>query len=133
MRSVPKPFFILFIVLSFLGFLDASYLALEHYLGRVPVCVILEGCEVVTTSPYATIEGTVSALTGVAVSPVVPRGISVALLGSIYYLFIFIVSIAAMDKKEGLLLKIAPWTRFIHTPNTKILFIIDNYRTKNMV
>lgn len=60
------------VVLSFLGFLDASYLAIEHYLGGIPPCSILAGCETVLTSSYAEV-----------------FGVPVALFGALYYFAIF--------------------------------------------
>ena len=73
---------------SFLGLVDASYLAAKHYTGTIPPCSIVKGCEVVTTSQYATI-----------------GGISVALLGAIYYLAVLIISIAIIDTKSDRLKK----------------------------
>ena len=43
------------LLLATIGFFVAFYLTVEHYLGQVPVCSFLSGCEVVTTSEYATI------------------------------------------------------------------------------
>src|SRR3989344_1559205 len=40
---------------SFLGLVDASYLAAKHYTGTIPPCAIVKGCEVVTTSQYAAV------------------------------------------------------------------------------
>ena len=73
---------------SFLGLIDASYLATKHYTGTIPPCAISKGCEVVTTSQYATI-----------------GGISVALLGAVYYLAVLIISIAIIDTKNDRLKK----------------------------
>ena len=75
-----------FIVVSLIGFLDATYLTTKHYL-RTPInCSVFNGCEEVTTSKYSTV-----------------AGIPVALLGAIYYLTIFILGIAYVDtKKEAL-------------------------------
>jgi len=70
-------------VISFLGFLDATYLATEHFLGRIPKCSIIEGCGAVTTSQYATI-----------------GSIPIALLGSFFYLSIFILTIIYLDTKK---------------------------------
>lgn len=56
-------------IIAFLGLMDASYLTAKHYMGEVPSCTILHGCEQVTTSAYATI-----------------GPIPVALLGAIFYL-----------------------------------------------
>ena len=77
----------LFLFFSFAGFLDASYLAVKHYLGTPVNCSIFAGCEKVTTSPYSAI-----------------GGIPVALLGAIYYIIIFLLVIAYLDtKKERIL------------------------------
>lgn len=43
------------LLLATVGFFVAAYLTVEHYLGQVPACSFLSGCEVVTTSEYATI------------------------------------------------------------------------------
>ncbi|MBI3589356.1 MAG: vitamin K epoxide reductase family protein [Candidatus Liptonbacteria bacterium] len=74
---------ITFLIISFLGFLDATYLAVEHYRGVTPPCTIVAGCEKVTTSRYATI-----------------FGVPVALLGSIYYLTIFLLSVLVLERKK---------------------------------
>lgn len=76
-----------FLILSFLGFLDATYLAVKHYLGTPINCSILEGCEKVATSPYATIGGT-----------------PVALLGAIYYIAMFLLIVAYFDTKRETIL-----------------------------
>ncbi|MBI5306590.1 vitamin K epoxide reductase family protein [Candidatus Wolfebacteria bacterium] len=77
----------LFLLFSFIGFLDAGYLAVKYYLGTPINCSFFDGCEKVTTSQYAAI-----------------LGIPVALLGAIYYLFIFILAVAYFDtKKEKIL------------------------------
>lgn len=61
----------LLLAIALIGFLDASYLTIEHYRGVVPPCTITLGCEQVTTSSYATL-----------------MRVPVALLGSLYYLAI---------------------------------------------
>ena len=73
---------------SFVGLLDASYLAVKHYTGTIPPCAITKGCETVTTSQYATM-----------------GGVSVALFGAIYYLIILITSIALIDTGNNFLKK----------------------------
>ena len=70
-------------VLSFAGFLDASYLTFKHYSGTPINCAIFSGCEEVTNSKYATI------------GPV-----PVALLGAFYYAAIFLLVIAYLDSKN---------------------------------
>ncbi len=60
------------LVVSFLGFLDATYLAVKYYLGEGLTCGFFKGCEEVTTSVYSEI-----------------MGVPVSLLGSIYYISVF--------------------------------------------
>lgn len=80
---------ILFLTLSLLGFLDASYLTLKYYQGEAPTCAFFKGCDIVTTSKYATI-----------------FGVSIALLGAIYYLALFILSVLYLDTKNPRFIKI---------------------------
>lgn len=80
---------IIFLAVSALGFLDATYLTIEHYRGNIPPCTI-QGCEIVLTSAQSKI-----------------AGIPVALLGSLYYLTLLILSIAYLDNKNESLIKIA--------------------------
>lgn len=84
----------IFALFSFVGFLDATYLAVKHYLGTPVSCSIFAGCEKVTTSQYATL-----------------WGVPVALFGAIYYLFIFVLVVAYLDtKKEQVLYFVARLT-----------------------
>ena len=70
-----------FLPVSFLGFLDASYLSIKHFVGTPLPCSVFRGCEEVTTSQYSVI-----------------GGIPVALLGAIYYLTIFILILAVLRR-----------------------------------
>ena len=82
--KIPKWLFAFFlIVISFIGFLDATYITLKHYLGVPITCSILNGCEKVTTSVYSTV-----------------FNIPVALIGSVYYLIIFALIILYLDTKK---------------------------------
>ena len=83
-----KTFAYLFLLVSLLGFLDASYLTIEHYRGVVPPCAIVDGCETVTTSAYSVL-----------------FGIPVALLGAVYYLLITVLSVLYIDTTKELALK----------------------------
>ena len=83
---------IAFLVISFLGFLDATYLAVEHYRGVIPPCGILKGCEEVTTSAYSQV-----------------FGIPVALGGSIFYLLIFILSVLRFERENDKFLRFAAY------------------------
>jgi len=82
-RPSNKWFAISFGSLSFLGFLDATYLAVQHYRGIPVTCSIIKGCDIVTSSSFSVI-----------------FGVSVALLGAIYYLSIFILSASYLDSKK---------------------------------
>lgn len=81
--KIPNWLIILFLVVSFFGFLDATYLTAEHYLGSIPPCVITTGCETVLTSEHSVI-----------------FGIPTALIGSIYYLLLFILAVISLDLKR---------------------------------
>jgi uncharacterized membrane protein len=80
----------IFVAFAFIGFLDASYLAVQHYLGQVPPCSLVRGCEVVTTSRYAEI-----------------GGVPVALLGSLYYLGMMLFALRAWEAGDMRLLRYA--------------------------
>jgi uncharacterized membrane protein len=60
-------------LLAFLGFVDAAYLTVDHYLKLAVPCSLTHGCETVLTSQYATIQG-----------------VPIALPGAIYYLVILL-------------------------------------------
>jgi len=82
---------IIFLIVSALGFLDATYLTIEHFRGSIPPCTI-KGCEIVLTSEYAKI-----------------AGIPVALLGSLYYLTLLILSVAYLDSKKDSIIRLASY------------------------
>lgn len=67
---------------SLLGFLDASYLTVKHFVGTPLPCSVLQGCEEVTTSQYSLI-----------------GGVPVALLGAIYYLAIFVLIFLYLNRR----------------------------------
>ena len=72
-----------FLIVSAIGFTDATYLTTQHFLGAPVACSILKGCEQVTTSQFAVI-----------------FGVPVALLGSVYYLTILVLSVAYLDSRK---------------------------------
>ena len=78
----------IFLVLGFLGFADTGYLTAEHFLGVIPPCSILKGCETVLTSQYATI-----------------AGIPVSLIGLVYYLLIFGLAVWYVDKGNDIAIR----------------------------
>ncbi len=70
-----------------LGIADAAYLTYEHYQGDTLVCGGIAGCDIVTTSAYATV-----------------AGIPIALIGILYYVAVFgLLSIHIIYAKRYLL------------------------------
>ena len=90
LNPVPKWVLVAFLVVSFLGFLDATYLTIEHFKGVIPPCTFLAGCELVTTSSYSVV-----------------FGVPVALGGSLYYLTVFVLSVLSWQFRKEKLLRIA--------------------------
>lgn len=80
------------IIVSFIGFLDASYLTIAHYTGLALRCSVFNGCDQVTTSPYSVI-----------------LGIPVALLGVFYYLAILLATLFYFDSRKAWLPKYIAW------------------------
>ena len=79
-----------FVVISFLGFLDATFLTAEHYLGPLLGCPIFGGCDKVLISPYSAV-----------------GGIPVAMFGAVYYLTVFILGVAYFDTGRARILRFA--------------------------
>lgn len=70
-----------FVLLSFIGILDAGYITMEAFTGGTVVCPLVGGCNEVLQSPYAQI-----------------FGYPVALYGLIFYFSIFILSFLYLDR-----------------------------------
>jgi uncharacterized membrane protein len=83
---------ITFFVAALVGFADASYLTAEHVRGTVPPCSVLEGCDRVLTSEYASI-----------------KGMPLAVLGMLYYGTVLVLLIAYFDIGNRRILHIASW------------------------
>lgn len=77
------------LVVSFLGFIDATSLTIDHYTEATLPCTFTHACQVVTTSEYSEI-----------------IGIPVSLLGSLYYLSIFLGTCLYFEVKSSKLLRI---------------------------
>jgi len=81
---------------SLIGFLDATYLSLEHFRGSIPPCAVVSGCETVLTSSYATI-----------------GFVPVALLGAIYYVTVLFGCVLVWQtKNKKIFLALARFTGF---------------------
>ena len=74
---------------SFLGFLDSTYLTIEHYSGASLRCFLIQGCDNVLASSFSEI-----------------MRLPVALLGAVYYLIIFILVIAYIDTAKKIFMNI---------------------------
>ncbi len=92
MKPIPLWLSISIFVVGFIGFIDATYLTANFFLKITPSCFITGGCDIVTTSKYATI-----------------LGIPIALLGALYYLTILLFWIFYIDKKQKRVLYALPW------------------------
>ncbi|TAN58114.1 vitamin K epoxide reductase family protein [Patescibacteria group bacterium] len=88
--KIPKWIITAFFITALIGFIDASFLTIEHYRGVVPPCSIISGCEKVTTSDYSKV-----------------FGIPLALFGAVYYFALLVLIIAYFDLKNAIILKIA--------------------------
>jgi uncharacterized membrane protein len=85
----------IFLCLSGAGFLDASYLVFLHYRGVGASCFLVEGCDEVLTSQYATV-----------------FGIPVALLGVLYYAIIFLLAALYFAERRGRYIMYAAYGAF---------------------
>lgn len=80
---------LLLILFSFLGFLDATYLTIKHFIGGTANCFLGNGCEQVLTSQWSEI-----------------GGIPISLIGAGYYLTVFVLSIVFLNNKIGWEIKV---------------------------
>ena len=87
MNLIKNKFVLYSLILSFLGFLLATYLTILHYKNVIPPCTVTSGCETVLTSQYAQI-----------------GPIPLALLGSLFYLSLVIVCLLIMTNYKKLYL-----------------------------
>ena len=78
-----KSLIIALLTFAAVGFGESVYLASMHYSGIPMSCSILEGCEQVTTSQYATV-----------------LGVPLALIGAIYYFGLFILLLVYLETEK---------------------------------
>ena len=77
-----------FIIVGFIGFMDATFLTIERYNRGILPCYIFEGCDIVTASKYSSV-----------------FGIPISLFGAVYYVFIMLSAILYFDTKSEKVLK----------------------------
>lgn len=82
--KAPNWVIVVLLAASGVGFLDATYLSVKHFVGSTLSCSVLDGCGNVLTSSYS------------VVGPV-----PVALIGSIYYALVFVFTVAYIDLRRS--------------------------------
>lgn len=82
---------VILLVFALVGFTDAFYLTVKHFMGELPVCTAVSGCEEVALSEYSQI-----------------AGIPISLLGTIFYTTILILGVAWLDLRKMSLLQKLP-------------------------
>lgn len=80
--AIKKPV-LFFTALAGAGFIDATYLTVQHYLGAIPPCFVADGCSVVLTSKWSEI-----------------AGVPIALLGALMYLALLVLSVIYLRTKN---------------------------------
>lgn len=71
------------IIVALIGFIDATYLTIQHFQGQDVACSLVHGCNVVLTSSYSMI-----------------GSVPVALLGAGYYLVMLLGMVLYVDRKH---------------------------------
>jgi uncharacterized membrane protein len=87
----PFAWVIAFFVIALVGFADAVYLTASHYIGALPTCTIVAGCDEVALSEYSTI------------GPV-----PVALFGVLFYTVMLVASVIWLDVRKAVALRYLP-------------------------
>lgn len=89
--QIPIAGMIVFAIIAFIGFADSVYLTASHYMGEVPTCTVVEGCDEVAISEYSTI-----------------AEIPVALFGSAFYLLMIVLAFVWFDMRKTVVIKLLP-------------------------
>jgi len=90
---------IILFIFAIIGFIDATYLSVLHFLNKIPPCSI-GSCELVTSSQYAVV-----------------FGIPVALMGSLYYFALLFTMMVYLQSKKKATLKL-----FAYITSVGVLF-----------
>lgn len=109
MKQIPNTLLAAFLVVAFIGFADAAYLTAKHYMSAIPPCSLVNGCETVLTSPYATITG----------------NIPIALVGAVYYIILVISGVIYLDTKNIAILKGAAYFTAIGFLTSLVLVVLQ--------
>lgn len=95
-KKIPSALAIAILIFGFLGFVDASFLAAEHYFNAIPPCFVTHGCETVTTSTYSKL-----------------AGFPVAYLGALYYLSVLLLAMYYVQKEKLAALRLMHFITFV--------------------
>jgi len=82
-------------LVALVGLADSIYLTIHHYTAEAVPCSLIEGCEMVLTSPYATLGGMIAAATGkVVFDPTSFAGnFPLAAMGAVSYFLVFLLAL----------------------------------------
>lgn len=96
------------IIVAAIGFIDASYLTVEHFQGGGVTCSVIEGCDTVLKSKWSSI-----------------GPIPTALLGAGYYLVMLVAGIVYMDRKRFDIMRAAGYFSIAGLVASAVLFYIQ--------
>ena len=105
-----RSFFVILLVLSFLGFLDSAYLTILHYQNSLPPCSVTSGCEEVLASAYSTL-----------------GPMPLALYGSIFYLAVIVLCLFLITNYKKIYLNILYPLVFVGFIVSVILFGVQAF------
>ncbi len=88
----PVTWVVVFLVIAVIGFADAVYLTASHYIGGLLTCAVVEGCDEVAMSEYATI-----------------GPFPVALGGALFYAVMLIWGVVWLDTRKSGLFRLMPY------------------------
>lgn len=91
-RVSPFVLVIIFLGLAFFGFADAVYLTASHFMDSLPVCTVIQGCDIVAMSEYSTI-----------------GPIPVSLLGVLFYTSMLFFGFVWIDIRKTAIFRLLPW------------------------
>src|SRR5574343_486749 len=98
----------IFAVIVVLGFADAAYLTASHYLSLPLPCGASQGCDIVTKSSWSEF-----------------MGIPVALFGALYYCFLLIITIFALDTHSVKAARLASYITIIGLISSAYFMIVQ--------
>ena len=88
-QKIPNWILASVLILASLGFIDATYLTISHYVGADLYCGVSGGCSTVTNSAYSTF-----------------MGMYVSVYGMLYYMSILISTVIYIDTKNKKIIKL---------------------------